>query len=237
MASSLSRTWLAAPSPCKHSQCSLGFYPPDVGSQLQRRCLWLALRHTDHQPPAGGRSRSVSAMELYLHPADVYTGMHSIKERPVVVDGQIVIRPIMVVALTYDHRLLDGREAVTFLGMLLTSFLVPLFANTHCSYSQGPGLHSGPCEDAPGVECVCEAQPLTDNIPLPIESERLVLCASSIVHAFLTTYNTILFQSEGVPIAGSCISIRRYVGYSCLLRGLVASIKYVGGSHSFCDIG
>ncbi len=44
------------------------------------------------------------------------TGMHTIKERPVVVNGQIVIRPIMVVALTYDHRLLDGREAVTFLG-------------------------------------------------------------------------------------------------------------------------
>ena len=43
-------------------------------------------------------------------------GMHTIKERPVVVDGQIVIRPIMVVALTYDHRLLDGREATTFLG-------------------------------------------------------------------------------------------------------------------------
>ena len=42
--------------------------------------------------------------------------MHAIKDRPVVVDGQIVIRPIMVVALTYDHRLLDGREAVTFLG-------------------------------------------------------------------------------------------------------------------------
>lgn len=43
-------------------------------------------------------------------------GMHAIKEKPVVVNGQIVIRPIMVVALTYDHRLLDGREAVTFLG-------------------------------------------------------------------------------------------------------------------------
>lgn len=42
--------------------------------------------------------------------------MHSIKEKPVVVNGQIVIRPIMVVALTYDHRLLDGREGVTFLG-------------------------------------------------------------------------------------------------------------------------
>jgi 2-oxoglutarate dehydrogenase E2 component (dihydrolipoamide succinyltransferase) len=47
--------------------------------------------------------------------------MHSIKERPVVVNGQIVIRPIMVVALTYDHRLLDGREAVTFLGKFFRS--------------------------------------------------------------------------------------------------------------------
>ena len=49
-----------------------------------------------------------------------YKGMHTIKDRPVVVNGQIVIRPIMVVALTYDHRLLDGREAVTFLGESLT---------------------------------------------------------------------------------------------------------------------
>lgn len=47
--------------------------------------------------------------------------MHAIKEKPVVVNGQIVIRPIMVVALTYDHRLLDGREAVTFLGKFPTS--------------------------------------------------------------------------------------------------------------------
>lgn len=47
-------------------------------------------------------------------------GMHSIKDRPVVVNGQIVVRPVMVVALTYDHRLLDGREAVTFLGMSAT---------------------------------------------------------------------------------------------------------------------
>ena len=42
--------------------------------------------------------------------------MHSIKDRAVVVNGEIVIRPIMVVALTYDHRLLDGREAVSVLG-------------------------------------------------------------------------------------------------------------------------
>lgn len=44
--------------------------------------------------------------------------MHAIKETPVAIDGQITIRPIMVVALTYDHRLLDGREAVTFLVRL-----------------------------------------------------------------------------------------------------------------------
>ena len=48
--------------------------------------------------------------------ADFHIGMHTIKDKPVVVNGEIVIRPIMVVALTYDHRLLDGREATTFLG-------------------------------------------------------------------------------------------------------------------------
>lgn len=52
------------------------------------------------------------------------SGMHSTKDKPYVVDGKIEIRPIMVVALTYDHRLLDGREAVTFLG----EFLAPSYA-------------------------------------------------------------------------------------------------------------
>jgi 2-oxoglutarate dehydrogenase E2 component (dihydrolipoamide succinyltransferase) len=41
--------------------------------------------------------------------------MHNIVQRPVVVKGEIVIRPIMYVALTYDHRIIDGKEAVTFL--------------------------------------------------------------------------------------------------------------------------
>ena len=41
--------------------------------------------------------------------------MHTIQERPVARDGQIVIRPMMYLALTYDHRVVDGREAVTFL--------------------------------------------------------------------------------------------------------------------------
>jgi 2-oxoglutarate dehydrogenase E2 component (dihydrolipoamide succinyltransferase) len=42
-------------------------------------------------------------------------GMHKIQERPVVVDGAVTIRPMMYLALTYDHRLIDGREAVQFL--------------------------------------------------------------------------------------------------------------------------
>nr|MCU0479974.1 2-oxo acid dehydrogenase subunit E2 [Anaerolineae bacterium] len=42
-------------------------------------------------------------------------GLHAIKDRPVVVNGEIVVRPMMYVALTYDHRIVDGREAVQFL--------------------------------------------------------------------------------------------------------------------------
>jgi 2-oxoglutarate dehydrogenase E2 component (dihydrolipoamide succinyltransferase) len=42
-------------------------------------------------------------------------GMHNIVERAVVVDGQIVVRPIMYLALSYDHRIIDGRESVGFL--------------------------------------------------------------------------------------------------------------------------
>ena len=42
-------------------------------------------------------------------------GMHTIQERPVALNGQVVIRPMMYLALTYDHRIIDGREAVTFL--------------------------------------------------------------------------------------------------------------------------
>jgi 2-oxoglutarate dehydrogenase E2 component (dihydrolipoamide succinyltransferase) len=41
--------------------------------------------------------------------------MHKIEKRPVVIDDEIVIRPMMYVALSYDHRIVDGREAVTFL--------------------------------------------------------------------------------------------------------------------------
>jgi len=44
--------------------------------------------------------------------------MHSIQKRPIAVGDQVVIRPMMYLALTYDHRMIDGREAVLFLGRI-----------------------------------------------------------------------------------------------------------------------
>jgi len=63
----------------------------------------------------GGVFGSLYGTPIINLPQSAVLGMHTVKDRAVVVDGQIVIRPIMIVALTYDHRLLDGREAVTFL--------------------------------------------------------------------------------------------------------------------------
>jgi 2-oxoglutarate dehydrogenase E2 component (dihydrolipoamide succinyltransferase) len=48
-------------------------------------------------------------------PQTAVLGLHAIQDRPVARDGQVVIRPMKYVALTYDHRLVDGSEAVTFL--------------------------------------------------------------------------------------------------------------------------
>jgi 2-oxoglutarate dehydrogenase E2 component (dihydrolipoamide succinyltransferase) len=51
--------------------------------------------------------------------------MHAIQERPVVVDGEIAVRSMMYVALTYDHRIIDGREAVQFLVSIKNSLEDP----------------------------------------------------------------------------------------------------------------
>lgn len=66
----------------------------------------------------GGVFGSLFGTPILNLPAAAILGMHGVKEKPYVVNGKIEIRPIMVVALTYDHRLLDGREAVTFLVRL-----------------------------------------------------------------------------------------------------------------------
>lgn len=63
----------------------------------------------------GGVFGSMLSTPIINPPQSGILGMHSIQDRAVVVDGQIVVRPIMYVALTYDHRIVDGREAVTFL--------------------------------------------------------------------------------------------------------------------------
>jgi 2-oxoglutarate dehydrogenase E2 component (dihydrolipoamide succinyltransferase) len=63
----------------------------------------------------GGIYGSLLSTPILNPPQSAILGMHSIKKRPVVVEDQIVIRPMMYLALSYDHRLVDGREAVTFL--------------------------------------------------------------------------------------------------------------------------
>ena len=63
----------------------------------------------------GGIYGSMLSTPILNHPQAAIMGLHNIVERPVVENGQIVIRPIMYLALSYDHRLIDGKEAVTFL--------------------------------------------------------------------------------------------------------------------------
>ena len=63
----------------------------------------------------GGVFGSLLSTPIINPPQSAVLGMHRIEERPVVRDGQIVARPMMYLALSYDHRLIDGREAVTFL--------------------------------------------------------------------------------------------------------------------------
>src|SRR5699024_9305944 len=63
----------------------------------------------------GGVFGSLLSTPILNPPQAAILGMHAINERPVVVDGEIVIRPIMMLALSYDHRLIDGRDAVQFL--------------------------------------------------------------------------------------------------------------------------
>ncbi|KAJ3092768.1 2-oxoglutarate dehydrogenase complex E2 component [Quaeritorhiza haematococci] len=63
----------------------------------------------------GGVFGSLMGTPIINQPQSAILGMHAVKERPVAVNGKVEIRPMMYVALTYDHRLIDGREAVTFL--------------------------------------------------------------------------------------------------------------------------
>jgi 2-oxoglutarate dehydrogenase E2 component (dihydrolipoamide succinyltransferase) len=63
----------------------------------------------------GGVFGSLMSTPILNPPQSAILGMHKIQERPIVVNGEIVIRPMMYVALSYDHRIIDGRESVSFL--------------------------------------------------------------------------------------------------------------------------
>ena len=63
----------------------------------------------------GGVFGSLLSTPIVNSPQSAILGMHKIQDRAVVIDGQVVVRPMMYIALTYDHRLIDGREAVQFL--------------------------------------------------------------------------------------------------------------------------
>ena len=66
----------------------------------------------------GGVFGSLMSTPIINPPQSAVLGLHRIEDRPVVRDGQVVVRPMMYMALSYDHRLIDGREAVTFLVAL-----------------------------------------------------------------------------------------------------------------------
>ena len=66
----------------------------------------------------GGVYGSMLSTPILNPPQSGILGMHKIQKRAVVIDDQIVIRPMMYLALSYDHRIIDGREAVSFLARL-----------------------------------------------------------------------------------------------------------------------
>ena len=67
----------------------------------------------------GGVFGSLMSTPILNPPGSAILGMHSIQKRPIAVDDEVVIRPMMYLALSYDHRIIDGREAVTFLKRIV----------------------------------------------------------------------------------------------------------------------
>jgi 2-oxoglutarate dehydrogenase E2 component (dihydrolipoamide succinyltransferase) len=73
----------------------------------------------------GGVFGSLYSTPIINPPQSAILGMHAIKDRAVVVDGQVVARPMMYIALTYDHRIVDGKEAVLTLVSIKESLEDP----------------------------------------------------------------------------------------------------------------
>lgn len=73
----------------------------------------------------GGVFGSLLSTPLLNMPQSAILGMHTIKERPIAVNGEVVIRPMMYIALSYDHRIIDGKDAVQFLVSIKESLEDP----------------------------------------------------------------------------------------------------------------
>lgn len=96
-------------------------------AQIEGKILELALKARDNKITIedmqggtftitnGGVFGSMMSTPILNAPQSAILGMHNIVERPVAINGQVVIRPIMYIALSYDHRIVDGRESVSFL--------------------------------------------------------------------------------------------------------------------------
>jgi len=88
----------------------------DFGKRAQNNQLTLdELQGGSFTITNGGVFGSLLSTPIVNPPQSAVLGMHAIKKRPVAVGDNVEVRPMMYIALTYDHRIVDGREAVTFL--------------------------------------------------------------------------------------------------------------------------
>ena len=194
------KTWLVEPLPCKQRD-----YHPN--NPLIEHVTFLAPMGVSLAHYTARRSSTchkllywVCATLCIMSFSDLilpFLGMHAIKDRPVVVNGEIVVRPVMVVALTYDHRLLDGREAVTFLGEYTR-----IYYRVACRvltwmglYSQGPRLHPRPTQDAScinHIECFASISFQTFRTPCTKPSQTRPFAPIN-VSLCLPNYFTIIF--------------------------------------------
>ncbi len=98
----------------------------DLARRAQERTLELSdLSGAGFTISNGGVFGSLQSTPILNPPGSAILGMHAIKKRPMVVNDEIVIRPMMYLALSYDHRLIDGREAVTFLKRIVECIEAP----------------------------------------------------------------------------------------------------------------
>jgi 2-oxoglutarate dehydrogenase E2 component (dihydrolipoamide succinyltransferase) len=92
----------------------------DLATRAQERRLELSdLSGAVFTISNGGVFGSLLSTPILNPPGSAILGMHSIQKRPVAVDDEVVIRPMMYLAMSYDHRIIDGREAVTFLKRIV----------------------------------------------------------------------------------------------------------------------